>query len=130
MKLMRHTLMSLCFFLAACTTSLPSNVQLEQYLQHYIGQSSQSIQQTLDLSALGYTPAQLIKHDQNVLIYRIPRKMSIPLSIPQAPNNSGQAPIYVPSNSSQQYSTELSCIIRFQLKEDRATSVQVSQGTC
>ena len=130
MKLVSLFLTSSCLYLSACATSPSSHRQLNQYLQGYIGQSSQRIVQDFDLRALGYAPARLIKHNQDVLIYSIPRAVNIPIPIPQAPNSAGEAPIYIPSNSTQQYSTDLSCTIQFQLKDDIATAVQVSQGTC
>jgi hypothetical protein len=130
MKLVSLFLGSICLYLSACATSPSSSVQLQQYLQGYIGQSSQRIMQNFDLSTLGYAPAQLVKHNQEVLIYSIPRTVNIPIPIPQAPNSVGEAPIYIPSNSAQQYSTDLSCRILFQLKNDIATSVQYSQRTC
>lgn len=130
MKLISLFLCSLCLFLSACATTPTSSVQLDQYLQRYIGQSSAYIKQNFDLQALGYAPAELMKQDQHMLLYSIPRSINIPIPIPQAPNSMGEAPLYIPSNSTQHYPTDLACNIVFQLKNDIAISVQVSQRTC
>ena len=117
-------------FLFACATTPSSGMQLEQYLNRYVGQSRQQIMQDFDLSALGYAPAQLVKYNQEHLIYSIPQQVNIPIPIPQAPNSAGEAPIYIPSNSTQQYSTALSCTILFHLKNNIVTSFEFSQRTC
>lgn len=111
MKLVYLFLTSSCLYLSACATLPSSHRQLNQYLQGYIGQSSQRIVQDFDLRALGYAPARLIKHNQDVLIYSIPRAVNIPIPIPQAPNSAGEAPIYIPSNTRN--STPPTCLAQF-----------------
>ena len=95
-------------FLFACATTPSSDMQLQQYLNRYVGQSSQQIMQDFDLSALGYAPAQLVKHNPEHLIYSIPRPVNIPIPIPQAPNSVSEAFQITAHSNIQQH-----CPVRF-----------------
>ncbi len=124
-------IVALSIFLYACSTMPISQFDREQYLQSFIGQTSQSIYSNLDLTQIGYEQSQepvLIAHQ---LTYIIQRSVMIPLSVAQSPvTGTGSIPIPNTATASQRYDVELQCRIVFQLKDNIATSVAYTGRTC
>lgn len=123
--------LSLFALLGGCA-SLPTTAQQrDAYLQQFIGHSSQSIQQQLDLSQLGYQhmkPAVLQAH---TLTYTVIRPISIPIPMAQNPISIAAGTIPIPvTPSAQQYDAALECKIIFNLENNIAKSVYYTGRTC
>ena len=61
----------------ACATT--SQTQLKQTLQHYIGQSSDQVQNQLNLNSMGYKVLGAPVHTPEKLTYTLLRNMPIPM---------------------------------------------------
>ena len=75
---------SLCSMalLMACQTSQPTNyMQLDKYLNSFIGQDSQKIQQQIDFKSLGYQANPTPQLTDSTLIYIILRPVNIPVTV-------------------------------------------------
>ena len=64
----------------ACATT--SQTQLNQTLQHYIGQSSDQVQNQLNLNSMGYKVLGAPVHPPEKLTYTLLRNMPIPMRTP------------------------------------------------
>lgn len=117
--------------IAGCAHS-PSISQSEReaYLQQFIGQSSQLIDQTLDLKRLGYQQVSGPELSTQQLSYVVQRPVTIPLQVAQFPAAGGAVPIPVPMGPSGGYDVNLQCKITFLLKDNIATAVRTTGRTC
>ncbi|WP_180071904.1 hypothetical protein [Acinetobacter sp. YH12200] len=117
--------------LSACsTTSSTTAAQRDTYLQQFIGQSSQLIDQTLDLKRLGYQQVSGPELSAQQLSYVVQRPVAIPLPVAQFPAAGGAVPIPVPVSPSGGYDVNLQCKITFLLKDNIATAVRTTGRTC
>lgn len=69
----------ICFSLfSACTTTGWKSKDLNAYLQQFVGQSTQQVQQTINLKSMGYQTTQkpILTSDQ--LTYTVIRSLNIP----------------------------------------------------
>ena len=83
----------------ACATT--SQTQLNQTLQHYIGQSSDQVQNQLNLNSMGYKVLGAPVHTPEKLTYTLLRNMPIPMVTPNLGTSvSMGAPIQTPSGGS------------------------------
>ena len=132
---MKFTLILVCCtalsLLSACsTTSSTTAAQRDAYLQQFIGQSSQLIDQTLDLKRLGYQQVSGPELSAQQLSYVVQRPVAIPLPVAQFPAAGGAVPIPVPVSPSGGYDVNLQCKITFLLKDNIATAVRTTGRTC
>ena|SRR5690606_3050216 len=119
------SLLSIVIGMTGCTHSPTTTpTEREAYLQQFIGQSSQFIDQNLDLKRLGYQQVSGPKLSANQLSYVVQRPISIPL--PSAESG----PVPIPISPADSYDIDLQCKITFLLKNNIATAVRTSGRTC
>jgi hypothetical protein len=117
--------------LSACSTTLSTTAQRDAYLQQFIGQSSQLIDQTLDLKRLGYQQISEPERSAKQLSYVVQRPITIPLPVAQFPaTGTGTVPIPVSVSPAGGYDVKLQCKITFLLKDNIATAVRTTGRTC
>lgn len=134
---MKFTLILVCCtalgLLSACTTTSSTTAQRDAYLQQFIGQSSQLIDQTLDLKRLGYQQISGPERSAKQLSYVVQRPITItiPLPVAQFPaTGTGTVPIPVSVSPAGGYDVKLQCKITFLLKDNIATAVRTTGRTC
>ena len=123
---------ALLFSLSACASPLSSSqIDREAYLQSFIGQSSELIDQNLDLKRLGYQQISGPHLSEQQLSYIVQRPLTIPLPIAQFPA-AGTGAVPIPTNISPVtgYDVNLQCKISFLLKNNIATAVRTTGRTC
>ena len=125
---MKFTLILVCCtafsLLNACSTTSSTTAQRDAYLQQFIGQSSQLIDQTLDLKRLGYQQISGPERSAKQLSYVVQRPITIPLPVAQFPaTGTGTVPIPVSVSPASGYDVKLQCKITFLLKDNIATAV-------
>ncbi|MEB3794779.1 MULTISPECIES: hypothetical protein [Acinetobacter] len=132
-----HTLCRISLFsmmliyLNGCATAPRQSVNLQEYLKSFLGKSSTTIQQELNLRSLGFQIAHVPEKTSNQLIYTILRPLSIP--IPMVSNlEMGGNPVPIQSGAlgSNSYDINFSCKVIFQLKNDIAESIQYQGKAC
>ena len=132
---MKFTLILVCCtafsLLSACSTTSSTTVQRDACLQQFIGQSSQLIDQTLDLKRLGYQQISGPERSAKQLSYVVQRPITIPLPVAQFPTTgTGTVPIPVSVSPAGGYDVKLQCKITFLLKDNIATAVRTTGRTC
>lgn len=111
----------------ACTTT--SETQLKQTLQHYIEQSSDQVQNQLNLNSMGYKVLGAPVHTPEKLTYTLLRNMPIPMIPPNLGTSVNMgAPIPTPSSGS--LNIEMKCNIEFRLHEDLVESIRYIGKAC
>lgn len=118
-------------YLNGCASHLHQSVDLQEYLKGFLGKSSDSIQQDINLRSLGFQVTNTPQKTPNQLIYTILRPLSIP--IPMVSNvdmRGGSVPIQSGSLSSNSYDLNFNCKVIFQLKNDIAESIQYEGKAC
>ncbi|NUF52095.1 hypothetical protein HUN16_07000 [Acinetobacter seifertii] len=123
------SMMLIC--LNGCATDPRQSVNLQEYLKSFLGKSSTTIQQELNLRGLGFQIAHVPEKTSNQLIYTILRPLSIP--IPMVSNlEMGGNPVPIQSGAlgSNSYDVNFSCKVIFQLKNDIAESIQYQGKAC
>ncbi|MBK0062727.1 MULTISPECIES: hypothetical protein [unclassified Acinetobacter] len=122
-----------CVLLAiqGCVTSTSSKVNLQDYLQQFIGQSAQQIQQNLDLKSLGYQVLDQPSITEKQLTYTILRPMNIPTPIVSNVDIGGNAiPLQLGNYSANSYDVNFNCKIIFNLNHQIAESIQYQGKAC
>ena len=109
---MKFTLILVCCtafsLLNACSTTSSTTAQRDAYLQQFIGQSSQMIDQTLDLKRLGYQQISGPERSAKQLSYVVQRPITIPLPVAQFPaTGTGTVPIPVSVSPASGYDVKL-----------------------
>lgn len=132
---MKFTLILVCCtalsLLSACSTTSSTTAQRDAYLQQFIGQSSQLIDQTLDLKRLGYQQISGPERSAKQLSYVVQRPITIPLPVAQfTATGTGTVPIPVSVSPAGGYDVKLQCKITFLLKDNIATAVRTTGRTC
>lgn len=122
--------------LSGCATPGWRSVQLQDYLQPYVGQSADQIQQNLNLRSLGF---QTLKHPQRSkesLVFTVLRPINIPVPIAQAygdPSSpaSGSVRLGSISASQQSYDVNFYCHIIFELDQQQiARAIRYEGKAC
>lgn len=105
---------------------------LPDYLQRFIGQSSSSIQQHLNLKPLGFQTLAQPQQNKNQLIYTVIRPIRIPIPIAQSAHMPAQSiPIQTAVNTSQAYDIHFNCHIIFELDQQQiARSIRYEGKAC
>ncbi|MEN8349277.1 hypothetical protein ABFP31_12035 [Acinetobacter nosocomialis] len=131
-NLCRITLLSvMSIYLNGCATQPRQSVDLQEYLKGFLGKSSTTIQQELNLRGLGFQIAHVPQKTSNQLIYTILRPLSIP--IPMVSNvEMGGNPVPIQSGnlSGNSYDINFNCKVIFKLKNDIAESIQYEGKAC
>ena len=97
MTTMKRAILLFPILCVACATT--SQTQLNQTLQHYIGQSSDQVQNQLNLNSMGYKVLGAPVHTPEKLTYTLLRNMPIPMGTPNLGTSvSMGAPIPTPSS--------------------------------
>ncbi|TEU28266.1 hypothetical protein E2R16_07430 [Acinetobacter seifertii] len=132
-----HTLCRISLFsmmliyLNGCATAPRQSVNLQEYLKSFLGKSSTTIQQELNLRGLGFQIAHVPEKTSNQLIYTILRPLSIPIPIVSNLEMGGNpVPIQSGALGSNSYDINFSCKVIFQLKNDIAESIQYQGKAC
>ncbi|USA46161.1 hypothetical protein NDN11_15900 [Acinetobacter sp. C26M] len=129
-------LASLILGLQGCATSGWQSFRLQDYLQPYIGQSADQIQQNLNLRTLGFqTLKQPQRSDEN-LVFTVLRPINIPVPIAQSYGDasspmSGSVRLGSISTSQQSYDVNFYCHIIFELDQQQiARSIRYEGKAC
>ncbi|NIE97759.1 hypothetical protein F3J02_14960 [Acinetobacter sp. Tr-809] len=129
-------LAALILGLQGCATSGWQSVRLQDYLQPYIGQSADQIQQNLNLRTLGFqTLKQPQRSDEN-LVFTVLRPINIPVPIAQSYGDasspmSGSVRLGSISTSQQSYDVNFYCHIIFELDQQQiARSIRYEGKAC
>lgn len=135
MKLAQQLLWAIGFTisLAGCQTNSTRQMNLDEYLQQFIGSSSSEIQQNLDLKALGYQTSKNIQSSATELSYTILRPLNIPMAGANATigsNAMGAPMIRYDTTSTPTYDINFSCKVTFKLKDGIAQSIQYLGKAC
>ena len=80
MTAMKREVLLFPMLCVSCATT--SQTQLKQTLQHYIGQSSNQVQNQLNLNSMGYKVLGAPVHTPEKLTYTLLRNMPIPMGTP------------------------------------------------
>ena len=119
--------------LVGCQTTPPQAQDLDRYLHSFIGQSSQQIQQQLNLKALGYQTTNQAVATENQLIYTILRPITIPVAGSNATigvNGIAGPIIQYDTTAAEHYDVNFSCQVIFQLKNGIAESLDYQGKAC
>ena len=134
MKLTQKLLLAICFtaLLAGCQTSTTRQVNLEEYLQQFIGSSSSDIQKNLDFKALGYQTTKDVQSSDSALSYTILRPVSIPMpgNATVGTNSMGAPVIRYDTTAIPTYDINFNCKVTFILKDGIAQSIQYLGKAC
>ncbi|EPF6070451.1 hypothetical protein Q5M49_10155 [Acinetobacter nosocomialis] len=131
-NLCRITLLSvMSIYLNGCATQPRQSVDLQEYLKGFLGKSSTTIQQELNLRGLGFQIAHVPQKTSNQLIYTILRPLSIPIPMVSNVEMGGNpVPIQLGTLGSNSYDVNFNCKVIFQLKNDIAESIQYEGKAC
>ena len=120
MTAMKRAVLLFPMLCVACATT--SQTQLNQTLQHYIGQSSDQVQNQLNLNSMGYKVLGAPVHTPEKLTYTLLRNMPIPMGTPNLGTSvSMGAPIQTPSGGS--LNIEMKCKIEFRVHDGLVESI-------
>ncbi|OTG80625.1 hypothetical protein [Acinetobacter sp. ANC 4648] len=120
-------------FCIGCQTTQSREQDLDRYLHTFIGQSSQQIQQQLNLKAMGYQTTNKAIATDNQLIYTILRPITIPVAGSNATigNNAMGGPmIRYDTTAAEHYDVNFSCKVIFNLKNGIAESIDYQGKAC
>lgn len=125
----KYLILVFLLILQGCATPKWQSVKLQDYLQPYIGQSADNIQQNLNLGSLGYqTLKQPQKTNQN-LVFTVLRPMNIP--IPMNMGISDGSRLSTSTTYSQSYDVNFYCHIIFELDQQQiARSIRYEGKAC
>lgn len=130
--LCRISLLSLMLaYLNGCMSHPNQSVDLHEYLKGYLGKSSTTIEQNLNLRSFGLQVANTPQKTSNQLIYTVLRPLSIP--IPMVSNvEMGGNPVPIQSEilGSNSYDVNFNCKVIFHLKNDIAESIEYQGKAC
>ncbi|MHA3983186.1 hypothetical protein [Acinetobacter venetianus] len=129
MRNYKFYILSIMLILQGCATPGWHSVQLQDYLQPYIGQSADNIQQNLNLKSLGFqTLKQPTKTDQQ-LVFTVLRPINIP--IPMNMGTSDGSRLSTGTTYSQSYDVNFYCHIIFDLDQQQiARSIRYEGKAC
>lgn len=129
-------LAALVLGLQGCATSGMRPVPLQEYLQPYLGQSADQIQQNLNLRHLGFQTLKQPQRSKEQLIFTVLRPIQIPVPMAQAygdPSSpmSGSVRLGSISTSQQSYDVNFYCHIIFELdRQQIARAIRYEGKAC
>ncbi|ENW91422.1 hypothetical protein [Acinetobacter dispersus] len=127
---------TLALVLQGCATSGWQSVPLQDYLQPYIGQSADQIQQNLNLRTLGFQTLKQPQRSNQNLVFTVLRPINIPVPIAQSYGDasspmSGSVRLGSVSTSQQSYDVNFYCHIIFELDQQQiARSIRYEGKAC
>ncbi|WP_151715519.1 hypothetical protein [Acinetobacter sp. TUM15071] len=127
---------ALALVLQGCATSGWQSVPLQDYLQPYIGQSADQIQQNLNLRTLGFQTLKQPQRSNQNLVFTVLRPINIPVPIAQSYGDasssmSGSVRLGSVSTSQQSYDVNFYCHIIFELDQQQiARSIRYEGKAC
>lgn len=127
---------TLALVLQGCATSGWQSVPLQDYLQPYIGQSADQIQQNLNLRTLGFQTLKQPQRSNQNLVFTVLRPINIPVPIAQSYGDasspmSGSVRLSSVSTSQQSYDVNFYCHIIFELDQQQiARSIRYEGKAC
>ncbi|AWA48975.1 hypothetical protein U4959_02285 [Acinetobacter junii] len=128
-------ILAVFILLQACTTPNWRSVQLQDYLQPYIGQPASNIQQNLNLRELGFQTLKAPKKTDEYLIFTVLRPINIPVPMTQSigeigPTMTGTRLGSI-TTSQQSYDVNFYCHIIFELDQQQiARSIRYEGKAC
>ncbi|WP_180182683.1 hypothetical protein [Acinetobacter sp. YH01020] len=124
---MKHLGLAGAIFCVACATT--GQKQLNQSLQHYIGQPADQVRKELNLSQLGYKVMGAPVQSNEKLSYTILRSMPIPIGTPNIGTSIAMgAPIPTPSKGG--VTVDMECKIEFKLRNQIVESIDYVGRAC
>ena len=132
----KYFIFAFFLMLQGCTTPRWQSVKLQDYLQPYIGQSADNIQQNLNLRSLGFQTLKQPQKTNNNLIFTVLRPINIPIPIAQSFGDasspmSGSVRLGSVSTSQQSYDVNFYCHIIFELDQQQiARSIRYEGKAC
>lgn len=125
----RIYLVSTLLLLQGCSTPGWQSVQLQDYLQPYLGQSADQIQQNLNLRSLGFQTLKQPQRTNKNLVFTVLRPMSIP--VPMNMGISDGSRLSTKMTYSQSYDVNFYCHIIFELDQQQvAQSIRYEGKAC
>jgi len=132
----KYFIFAFFLILQGCTTPRWQSVKLQDYLQPYIGQSADNIQQNLNLRSLGFQTLKQPQKTNDNLIFTVLRPINIPIPIAQSFGDasspmSGSVRLGSVSTSQQSYDVNFYCHIIFELDQQQiARSIRYEGKAC
>lgn len=132
----KYFIFAFFLILQGCTTPGWQSVKLQDYLQPYIGQSADTIQQNLNLRSLGFQTLKQPQKTNDNLIFTVLRPINIPIPIAQSFGDasspmSGSVRLGSVSTSQQSYDVNFYCHIIFELDQQQiARSIRYEGKAC
>ena len=132
----KYFIFAFFLILQGCTTTGWQSVKLQDYLQPYIGQSADNIQQNLNLRSLGFQTLKQPQKTNDNLIFTVLRPINIPIPIAQSFGDasspmSGSVRLGSVSTSQQSYDVNFYCHIIFELDQQQiARSIRYEGKAC
>ena len=116
---------------SGCTSHPRQSVDLQEYLKSFLGKSSATIQQDINLRSLGFQVSSAPQKTSNQLIYTILRPLNIPIPMVTNVDMRGNSVAIQSGNlSGNSYDVNFNCKVIFQLKNDIAESIQYEGKAC
>nr|WP_275904258.1 hypothetical protein [Acinetobacter beijerinckii] len=132
----KYFILGLGLILQGCATPAWQSTNLQDYLQPYIGQSADHIEQNLNLRNIGFQTLKQPEKTNQHLIYTVLRPINIPVPIAQSygdPSGSMGSSIRLGSvsTSQQSYDVNFYCHIIFKLDQQQiARSIGYEGKAC
>jgi hypothetical protein len=115
--------------LQGCTTAGWRSVQLQDYLQPYVGQSADQIQQNLNLRSLGFQTLKQPQRSKESLVFTVLRPINIP--VPMNMGISDGSRLSTNTTYSQSYDVNFYCHIIFELDQQQiARAIRYEGKAC
>ena len=129
MKNYKMYLAATLLILQGCTTPGMQSVQLQDYLQPYLGQPADQIQQNLDLRNLGFQTLKQPQRNNQNLIFTILRPINIP--VPMNMGISDGSRLSTNMTYGQSYDVNFYCHIIFELDQQQiARAIRYEGKAC
>lgn len=129
MRNYKFYILSIALILQGCATPGWRSVQLQDYLQPYIGQSADNIQQNLNLKSLGFQTLKQPTQTDQQLVFTVLRPINIP--IPMNMGTSDGSRLSTGTTYSQSYDVNFYCHIIFELDQQQiARSIRYEGKAC
>ncbi|EPG35515.1 MULTISPECIES: hypothetical protein [Acinetobacter] len=129
MKNYKMYLAATLLILQGCATPGMQSVQLQDYLQPYLGQPADQIQQNLDLRNLGFQTLKQPQRNNQNLIFTILRPINIP--VPMNMGISDGSRLSTNMTYGQSYDVNFYCHIIFELDQQQiARAIRYEGKAC
>ncbi|MBH2002939.1 MAG: hypothetical protein I8H98_11855 [Moraxellaceae bacterium] len=131
----KYFIFAFFLILQGCTTPGWQSIKLQDYLQPYIGQSADHIQQNLNLRSLGFQTLKQPQKTNDNLIFTVLRPINIPVPIAQTYGGAGPtmggSRLGATTTSQQSYDVNFYCHIIFELDQQQiARSIRYEGKAC